>query len=76
MEEGFVKAVVLFSPTDIVLDAVLLHLYKLFMYDTGLLSNLCLKNLQFQVLNGELDINEGALTENFVAAELAKKELH
>lgn len=49
------------------------NLYKLFMHDTGLLSNLCLKNLQFQVLNGELDINEGALTENFVAAELAKK---
>lgn len=49
------------------------NLYKLFMHDTGLLSNLCLKNLQFQVLNGALDINEGALTENFVAAELAKK---
>lgn len=49
------------------------NLYKLFMLDTGLLSNLCLKNMQFAVLNGEIDINEGALTENFVAAELVKR---
>ena len=48
------------------------NIYKLFMFDTGLLSCQCLRNLQFQVLNGEIGINEGALTENFVAAELAK----
>lgn len=49
------------------------NLYKLFMLDTGLLSCLSLKNMQFQVLNGEIDINEGALTENFVATELVKR---
>lgn len=49
------------------------NLYKLFMLDTGLLSNISLKNMQFQVLSGEIGINEGALTENYVAAELAKK---
>lgn len=49
------------------------NLYKLFMLDTGLLSNMSLKNMQYQVLSGEIDINEGALTENFVAAELVKR---
>lgn len=48
------------------------NLYKLFMLDTGLLCRLSLGNIQFQVLNGEININEGALTENFVAAELTK----
>ncbi|MCM1041582.1 MAG: AAA family ATPase [Bacteroides sp.] len=48
------------------------NLYKLFMLDTGLLSHMSLKNIQFPVLNGEIDINEGALTENFVAVELVK----
>lgn len=43
------------------------------MLDTGLLSNMGLKNMQYQVLSGEIDINEGALTENFVAAELVKR---
>lgn len=49
------------------------NLYKLFMLDTGLLSSMSLKNMQFQVLNGEIDINEGALTENYVATELVKR---
>ncbi|BBL00362.1 ATPase AAA [Alistipes onderdonkii subsp. vulgaris] len=49
------------------------NLYKLFMLDTGLLSSMSLKNMQFQVLNGEIDINEGALTENYVATELIKR---
>ena len=48
------------------------NIYKLFMFDTGLLSCQCLRDMQFQVLNGEIGINEGALTENFVAAELVK----
>ena len=48
------------------------NIYKLFMLDTGLLSCQCLRDMQFQVLSGEIDINEGALTENFVAAELVK----
>lgn len=51
------------------------NLYKLFLLDTGLLSHLSLRRIQFNVLNGEIDINEGALTENFVAAELVKRGL-
>lgn len=46
-------------------------LYKLYMVDTGLLCSQLLKNMQFNVLNGEIDINEGALTENFVACALS-----
>ena len=42
------------------------------MLDTGLLSHMCLRDILFPVLNGEIDINEGALTENFVATELVK----
>lgn len=49
------------------------NLYKLFMLDTGLLCSLCLPTMQFEVLNGIIDINEGALTENFVASELIKR---
>lgn len=49
------------------------NLYKLFMLDTGLLCSLCLPAMQFEVLNGIIDINEGALTENFVAAEMIKR---
>lgn len=48
-------------------------LYKLYMLDTGLVCNMSLNGRQFEVMNGEIGINEGALTENFVAAELAKK---
>lgn len=48
------------------------NLYKLFMLDPGLLSSMSLRDMQFSVLNGEIDINEGALTENFVASELTK----
>ena len=49
------------------------NLYKLFMLDTGLLASMCLKNMQFQVLDGGIDINEEALTENFMATELVGK---
>lgn len=48
-------------------------LYKLYMVDTGLLGNLLLKGVQFQVINGDININQGALTENYVAAALASK---
>jgi predicted AAA+ superfamily ATPase len=49
------------------------NLYKLFMLDTGLLCSLSLPTMQFEVLNGTIDINEGALTENFVASEMIKR---
>ena len=42
------------------------------MLDTGLLCALWNDNIQLKVMQGEIDINEGALTENFVAAELRK----
>ena len=48
-------------------------LYKLFLLDTGLLANMSLPRMQFQVMNGDININEGALTENFIAGELTKK---
>ncbi len=50
------------------------NLYKLFMLDTGLLCNLSLPSIQFEVLNGSIGINEGSLTENFVASEMIKRE--
>ena len=43
------------------------------MVDTGLLGSILLKGIQFQVLNGDIGVNEGALTENFVACALAAK---
>lgn len=50
-------------------------LYKLYFVDIGLLSNLLLNGIQFQVLNGDLSVNEGALTENYVASTLASKNI-
>ncbi len=50
-------------------------LYKLYMVDTGLLCSQLLKNMQFSVLNGDIDINEGALTENYVACVLASNDI-
>lgn len=48
-------------------------LYKLYMVDTGLLCSQMISDMQFEVLKGNIDINEGALTENFVACALAAK---
>ncbi|MBR1514638.1 MAG: ATP-binding protein [Bacteroidales bacterium] len=47
-------------------------LFKVYLLDTGLLCALWNDNIQLKVMQGEIDINEGALTENFVAAELRK----
>ncbi|MBR0287082.1 MAG: AAA family ATPase [Bacteroidales bacterium] len=49
------------------------RLYKLFLVDTGLLACMSLPKMQFQVMNGDIHINEGALTDNFIAGELVKK---
>lgn len=49
------------------------RLYKLYMVDTGLLCSLLANAMQFKVLNGDISINEGALTENYVACVLAAK---
>lgn len=50
------------------------RLYKLYTVDTGLLGSVLLKGMQFDVLNGEISVNEGALTENFVACVLVAKD--
>ena len=50
-------------------------LYKLYSVDTGLLSCMLLKNLQFSVMNGAISVNEGALAENFVACQLSAKSI-
>ncbi len=47
-------------------------LYKMFFLDSGLLCATLLDNIQSKVLAGEIDVNEGALTENYVAGELVK----
>ncbi len=51
-------------------------LFKVYLLDTGLLCAMWNDDIQLKVLKGELDINEGALTENFVAAELRKHGYH
>ncbi len=45
-------------------------LLKLFMNDTGLLCTASMSNVQFDLLNGNLDVNMGSITENVVAQEL------
>lgn len=47
-------------------------LFKVYLLDTGLLCALWGDDIQLKVMQGEIDINEGALTENFVAAELRR----
>ena len=51
------------------------RLFKLYMVDTGLLCSQLLRKMQFQVMNGDIAINEGALTENFVACTLASQDV-
>ena len=46
------------------------NFFKLFMNDVGLLAALYMDGIQLKILNGETDINFGALYENFVAQEL------
>ncbi len=48
------------------------NLFKVYLLDTGLLCSLWGENLQWKVMNGDIAINEGGLTENFVASELVK----
>ena len=46
------------------------NLFKLFMGDTGLLCAACMENVQFAILNGELQINMGSILENIIAQQL------
>ncbi len=45
-------------------------LFKLFLCDVGLLASLYMDDIQLRVLNGEENINFGAVYENYVATEL------
>lgn len=45
-------------------------LFKLFMNDVGLLCAACMENVQFDILNGDLDINLGSILENVMAQQL------
>lgn len=44
--------------------------FKLFANDVGLLAAMYMDGIQFRILSGETNINEGAIYENFVAQEL------
>ena len=52
--------------------------FKLFMNDVGLLSAMYMDNVQYRILSGAVDINSGAVYENFIAQELRAHgfELH
>ena len=45
-------------------------LFKLFMNDTGLLCAACMDNIQFEILNGRLEINMGSILEDAIALQL------
>ena len=49
------------------------NLFKLFMGDTGLLCAACMENIQFDILQGNLEINLGSVLENIMAQELKCK---
>lgn len=49
-----------------------LNLFKVYLLDTGLLCAMWSDNVQLQIKQGNLSVNEGAITENFVANELVK----
>jgi predicted AAA+ superfamily ATPase len=49
------------------------NLYKLYMLDTGLFCAMTMDGIQNAVLLGDIRINEGAVAENTVAAELVKR---
>lgn len=52
------------------------NLFKLFMGDTGLLCAACMENVQFGILNGDLQINMGSILENMIAQQLKTNGFH
>jgi len=48
------------------------NIFKVFLRDTGLLSSMSLGNVQKAILQGDLNVNQGAITENGVADLLFK----
>ena len=43
------------------------NLFKLFMGDTGLLCASCMENIQFELLQGTMEVNMGSILENVFA---------
>ena len=54
------------------------NLFKLFMGDTGLLCASCMENIQFELLQGNMEVNMGSILENAFAQNLKSNgfELH
>lgn len=52
------------------------NLFKLFLGDTGLLCAACMENIQFDILQGNLDINMGSILENMMAQQLYSNGFH
>ena len=52
------------------------NLFKLFMGDTGLLCAACMENIQFSILNGDLEINMGSILENMTAQQIVANGFH
>ena len=49
------------------------NLFKLFLNDTGLLCAACMSNVQYDILNGNLEVNMGSILENVFAQELKSR---
>ncbi len=49
------------------------NLFKLFMGDTGLLCASCMENIQFELLQGNMDVNMGSILENVFAQSIKKR---
>ncbi|MCD7955634.1 MAG: AAA family ATPase [Lachnospiraceae bacterium] len=45
-------------------------IFKLFLNDTGLLCAACMKNIQFDLLQGNMDVNMGSILENMFAQSI------
>ncbi|WP_299447334.1 AAA family ATPase [uncultured Phascolarctobacterium sp.] len=46
------------------------NLFKLFMGDTGLLCAACMDNIQYSILQGDLEVNLGSILENVMAQSI------
>jgi hypothetical protein len=46
------------------------NLFKFFLADTGLLCAMCSGDVQYKIVNGKYDINEGSIMENMFAQQL------
>lgn len=46
------------------------NLFKFYLADTGLLCAMCSQDVQYQIVSGQYDINEGSIMENLFAQQL------